>query len=48
MEKLVRGVNFIELSEVEDQRCQNVEYQFHFIMKIMQPDDDWNVNRKAV
>ena len=47
-EKLVRGVDFIELSGIEDQRYQNAEYQFHFTMEIVQSSDDWNVSRKAV
>ena len=47
-EKLVRGVDFIELSGIEDQRYQNAEYQFHFTLEIVQSSDAWNVSRKAV
>ena len=34
--------------QIEDQRYQNAEYQFHFTMEIVQSSDDWNVSRKAV
>jgi len=47
-EKLVRGVDFMDLTGIEDQRYKNAEYKFHFTMEIVQSSDDWNVSRKAV